>query len=76
MPGGGSTYHSQTLSVALWSETLACGTAWTSTVEELWAAPGRPGSKSRFPHGGWDGADALADLAGAPLMFCVAGRGA
>jgi uncharacterized membrane protein len=44
--GVGSTYHSQTLSVALWSETLACGTAWTSTVEELWAAPGRPGSKS------------------------------
>ena len=31
--------------------------------------------KEQLPHGGWDGADALADLAGAPLMSCVVGVG-
>lgn len=33
----GSTHQQQTLSVTLWSESLACGTAWTSTAEERWA---------------------------------------
>ena len=32
-----STNQQQTLSVTLWSESLACGTAWTSAVEERWA---------------------------------------
>lgn len=40
-----STYQHQTLSLALCSESLARGTAWTSTVEELWPAPAWPGSK-------------------------------
>lgn len=66
-----STNQQQTLSVALWSESLACGTAWTSTVEERWPAPAEPGRRVAC-HGIWDGADGGADGGQPALMSCVA----
>lgn len=66
-----STNQQQTLSVALWSESLACGTAWTSTVEERWPAPAEPGQRVAC-HGIWDGADGGADGGQPALMSCVA----
>ena len=69
-----STNQQQTLSVALCSESLACGTAWTSTtVEERWPAPAGPGQRVAR-HGIWDDGDGAADLAGTPLMFCIVAR--
>ncbi|KAF2447034.1 hypothetical protein P171DRAFT_243931 [Karstenula rhodostoma CBS 690.94] len=71
-----STNQQQTLSLTLCSESLACGTAWTSTAEERWAAPAGPGQRAAG-HGIWDdgdGADGAADLAGAPLTSTVVAR--